>query len=434
MKSFKSVTSKILLTSSALMLTTSCGLFNFSKNKSKSDDKVDLSGDIEQLRQDKPLGLTGNLQSFANCDEVLVRLKDDLSQQLTADMVNQMIWVNEYNYDMDKSVKSASNESAEDSASGSSDGSDGGGDEQDTSSPNEHSETNNQVAGVEEADIVKTDGKYIYQAARGKLRIVKSWPANQLAEANSMDLNLRPIELFLDKDRKKVVVIGNKIEEVKANETSGSDDSTDSAGSKDIASIPGSMNIDYETVIVAIIDVTNPATPILQSRHSFKGSYSSSRRVGGAVRLIVQASTRYPDGVQPYLMAEQSNGKSKQQQIDALRAQLNAGREKIMAQDLNFFLNLDSFTKEKSGVISNSINLGTCQNIHAPSVASPTGFTHVMTLNLDSEEVSSTSVLTFADTIYASESSLYLAAQYFWRVNVIRLLRSSKYSVGCLTT
>jgi hypothetical protein len=255
MKSFKTTKTKILFASSAFLLTTSCGVFNFSKNKSKSEEKVDISTDIEQLRQTKPLGLTGNLQSFASCDEVLVRLKENLAQQLSSDLVGQMIWVNDYGgevfADSNTSIKSASNESAEDSAGGS-DGSDGPGDN--NSSPSEHSETNNQVAGIEEADIVKTDGNYIYQAARGKLRIVKSWPANQLAEANSMDLDLRPIELFLDKDRKKVVVIGNKIEEAKPTEVSESGE-----GTKDMIGPSSGIYIDYETVLVAIIDVTHPA-------------------------------------------------------------------------------------------------------------------------------------------------------------------------------
>src|SRR5690606_31971616 len=34
--------------------------------------------------------------------------------------------------------------------------------------------TNNQVAGVDEADIVKTDGRYVYIAANGALRIVEA--------------------------------------------------------------------------------------------------------------------------------------------------------------------------------------------------------------------------------------------------------------------
>ena len=41
----------------------------------------------------------------------------------------------------------------------------------------ESSGTNNQVAGVDEADFVKNDGQYLYIVANGALRILKAFPA-----------------------------------------------------------------------------------------------------------------------------------------------------------------------------------------------------------------------------------------------------------------
>jgi uncharacterized secreted protein with C-terminal beta-propeller domain len=410
MKSFKVATAKIFVTGSAFALVTSCGLFNISK---KDDPAADISADIEQLRQTKPLDLTGNLKSFSSCDEVLSHLKDDMIQQLTGDIVNQMIWINKSRSTLEDdqmvSAKSAST-SADESESGNSDSSDGV-NEENSSAPSDHSETNNQVAGVEEADIVKTDGTHIYHVARGKLHILKSWPASQLAEISVMDLNLRPIELFLDKERKKVVVIGNRIkEQVQSIEYD------DAIEEKESADSQGWFQVDSETVLVAIIDVTDPSIPKLEGRHSFSGSYNNSRRIGGSVRLILQAATRYPQDVSNYLPYDQTRKKTKKEKIDSLRALLISGRDKIKEQDLNFFLKLDGFTKEEAGVVSSSLNIGNCENIRAPTVASPTGFTHILTLNLDSEEVTNTSILTYADKIYSSETSLYIAAQYFWRL------------------
>ena len=91
MKSTKVAMAKIFVTGSALALVTSCGLFNFGK---KDDPAADISADIEQLRQTKPLDLTGNLKSFSSCDEVLSHLKDDMILELTTDIVNQMIRFN----------------------------------------------------------------------------------------------------------------------------------------------------------------------------------------------------------------------------------------------------------------------------------------------------------------------------------------------------
>ena len=48
-------------------------------------------------------------------------------------------------------------------------------DSSESDSAAEYSETNNQVAGVDEADFVKNDGTYIYILADGKFNIVKAW-------------------------------------------------------------------------------------------------------------------------------------------------------------------------------------------------------------------------------------------------------------------
>ena len=52
-----------------------------------------------------------------------------------------------------------------------------------------HSETNVQVAGVDEADIIKTNGKYIYYIANGILHIVNAIPASDMKEVKTIDLS-----------------------------------------------------------------------------------------------------------------------------------------------------------------------------------------------------------------------------------------------------
>ena len=46
-------------------------------------------------------------------------------------------------------------------------------------SSRDFSDTNIQVQGVDEADIIKTDGNYIYTLAQGNLVIVKAYPADE---------------------------------------------------------------------------------------------------------------------------------------------------------------------------------------------------------------------------------------------------------------
>ena len=66
------------------------------------------------------------------------------------------------------------------------------------SSATDFSKTNVQVAGVDEADILKNDGKYIYAIAQGKLFIVDAYPAENAKIISTVDLNnSSPIEMFI---------------------------------------------------------------------------------------------------------------------------------------------------------------------------------------------------------------------------------------------
>jgi hypothetical protein len=63
--------------------------------------------------------------------------------------------------------------------------------------PQESSETNNQVAGVDEADFVKHDGEYVYVARNGALRIVDAWPAEEMHVVSTTPLEGEPKKLLL---------------------------------------------------------------------------------------------------------------------------------------------------------------------------------------------------------------------------------------------
>jgi len=53
---------------------------------------------------------------------------------------------------------------------------------EDTSGPSaEYSETNVQVEGVDEADIVKTDGECLYVVAGQEVIVAKAYPAEEVA-------------------------------------------------------------------------------------------------------------------------------------------------------------------------------------------------------------------------------------------------------------
>jgi inhibitor of cysteine peptidase len=69
-----------------------------------------------------------------------------------------------------------------------------------------YSTTNTQVAGVDEGDTVKTDGKYLYLLSNGTLDILNAWPATSLQSLSVTALPGNPLAEYLDGDRLTVII------------------------------------------------------------------------------------------------------------------------------------------------------------------------------------------------------------------------------------
>ena len=75
----------------------------------------------------------------------------------------------------------------------------------------DYSETNIQVAGVDEADTVKNDGQYIYMISDGSIRIIEAYPADNMQEVaviNYSDNYFNPSEIYVDDDQ--LIVVGSQ--------------------------------------------------------------------------------------------------------------------------------------------------------------------------------------------------------------------------------
>ena len=74
-----------------------------------------------------------------------------------------------------------------------------------TPAPRDYTTTNNQVAGVDEADFVKNDGTRIFALSANKLYLVKSWPAEDMSLQGGLQIEGWPQEMFIDGTDKAVV-------------------------------------------------------------------------------------------------------------------------------------------------------------------------------------------------------------------------------------
>lgn len=116
----------------------------------------------------------------------------------------------------------------------------------------DYSSTNIQVAGVDEADMVKTDGKYLYIITGDEVKILAAYPPQEARVLARIKFEGRPAELFINQDR--MMVLGS-----------------DESGQK---------------IVDLIYDIKNREKPELKKKVEFKGSAVSSRLIGDYVYLM----------------------------------------------------------------------------------------------------------------------------------------------------
>src|SRR5205823_5430707 len=72
-----------------------------------------------------------------------------------------------------------------------------------------HSDTETQVKGVDEADIVKTDGNHIYLLHGDEFVVLDAWPATKLGTLGTTSIEGQPIEMFVSDGR---VVVFSRVD------------------------------------------------------------------------------------------------------------------------------------------------------------------------------------------------------------------------------
>jgi len=151
-------------------------------------------------------------------------------------------------------------------------------------SKQEYSGTNLQVAGVDEADVVKTDGSYIYQINSRKVKIIQAYPPAEMRVASDIsfpDSGFDPQELYVDDDR--LVVVGSYYAQPSA--------PSDEANKKMPGLYPPYIRSQFVRVLV--YDIKDRAHPQKERELEMEGSYLSSRKVGSNLYLVANKWINY---------------------------------------------------------------------------------------------------------------------------------------------
>ncbi len=155
----------------------------------------------------------------------------------------------------------------------------------------DYSDTNVQVEGVDEADIIKTDGDYIYTIAQSKLVIIEAYPADDAEILSTTELdNFYPQELFIH--RNKLLIFGTAQYDFEPKPVPlGEPVESGVAVEKMIA--PDYYPRYINTMAVKLYDISDKEDPDLLRTVDFEGSYLTSRKIKDDVYFVVNSYPRW---------------------------------------------------------------------------------------------------------------------------------------------
>jgi uncharacterized secreted protein with C-terminal beta-propeller domain len=250
-----------------------------------------------------------------------------------------------------------------------------------------HSSTNVQEVGIDEPDLVKTDGSRILVVANGAFHVVDLKGAEP-ALAGSIDLagdDFQPSEILVSGNR--VLVFG----------TAGGfrKDATRPAGrpglvAPDIA--PSVLN-----ATITELDLANQAAPRVVKRLEVEGDYVTARQAGDVARVVVRS---YPQQL-AFVYPQNHSGEARAKQLNEQTV-----RESTLDDWLPQYR-----IESASGDELEKGQLSKCTDVALPTEFAGFGSLSVLTFDMTKPigNGDAVSVLSNGDTVYASAENLYVA-------------------------
>jgi len=136
------------------------------------------------------------------------------------------------------------------------------------------SSTNVQEAGVDEPDLVKTDGRLLVTTADGRLRVLDVSGAPR--QIGTLALPAGAGNLLLVGDRALVL------------------SGAGSYGAQDDVASSSSSEPGRQVTRITVVDLADPAAPRIVRTHTIDGAYVDARLVGGVARVVTRSTPDLP--------------------------------------------------------------------------------------------------------------------------------------------
>ncbi|MEE2751595.1 MAG: beta-propeller domain-containing protein, partial [Myxococcota bacterium] len=258
-----------------------------------------------------------------------------------------------------------------------------------------HSTTNLQESAVDEADLVKTDGLYMYSIAGDHLLISQAWPDEldddtegwnpdweSVGEVSRMALEGSADGMYLLEDKTLIVI----------SQLGGEDGEPEAGGSIENSTYQYSSR---GLVKVTIVDASDAAAPVVLRETYTPGMLFTSRMVSGRLYTVTYTPLGLESVGQSQDKSESINLVKDSELSDWLPSRFDHSRASIDAD----------WTVEQEPVCD-------CENVYGSERESGDWLVSVQALDTAdlTSEFHGTSVLTSVDTVYASADSLYVVS------------------------
>jgi hypothetical protein len=158
-----------------------------------------------------------------------------------------------------------------------------------SASPTDYSTTNVQVQGVDEADIVKQDGEYVYHLTQNRLAITRANPPTeaQLSSITTFDSNFSAQNLYIEGER--LTVIGNSWD-------NGPSPEPIPMMGRPVTSKMMPIWRGRNTTRVEIYDISKRDQIKKLRTLEFDGNISTSRLINGRMYVVMNSWSNWEDG------------------------------------------------------------------------------------------------------------------------------------------
>ena len=285
-----------------------------------------------------------------------------------------------------------------------------------SSAPDDVSDTNNQEAGVNEPDIIKADSAgNIYLVSGRHFIVAKGYPPTEMNELARIDLGGRGLNLFLDRENQRVIVMARNDVPYYITDALPPD-----AGGTSPVIYPGP---EHDYTVALFYDVSTPSQPQLLRQLRLQGYYREGRGINNRVHLVsnhyLRPTNLFTDEqfVQAYqdfnnaVYQARCNNPDNDVEHDPVVVETQGRLTNIINTIVSATNPEDYLPKAQELIDGSAVDIPylVCSDINFPEINMSLGLQIITSVDSNGSNLDATAIVNNSYITYASENYLYLA-------------------------